>query len=55
MVEMQADEHAMNVGPGLTGKTKLGGQKVAYTAAWLVRTSGDTPKDLLRFEVELEF
>jgi len=55
MVEMQADEHAMNAGPGITGKAKIGGQKIAYTTAWLVRTSGDTPKNLLRFELELKF
>jgi len=55
MVELQADEHAMNVGPGVTGKAKIGGQKIEYTAAWLVRASGDTPKNLLRFELELEF
>jgi len=55
LVEVQADEHAANVGPGVTGKANIGGQKVEYTAAWLIRASGDTPQNLLRFEVELEF
>jgi hypothetical protein len=55
LVELQADQHAMNVGPGLTGKAKIGGQKLEYTAAWLIRALGDTPKNLLRFELELEF
>ena len=55
LLELQADEHAMNAGPGLTGKARIAGQKIEYTLAWLLRTSGDTPKNLLRFELELEF
>ncbi len=55
LLELQADEHAMNAGPGVTGKARIGGQKIEYTAAWLLRTSGDTPKNLLRFDLELEF
>ena len=55
LVELQADEHAMNAGPGFTGKVKIGGRKLAYTTAWLFRTTGDTPQNLVRFELELEF
>jgi hypothetical protein len=55
LVELQADEHAGNAGPGITGKIRIAGQKIGYTTAWLIRTWGDTPKNLLRFELELEF
>lgn len=55
MIELQADEHAANVGPGIRGKAKIFGQKIEYTTAWLIRTTGDTPKNLLRFELEYEF
>ena len=56
LLELQADEHAMNAGPGFTGTIKLGGtQKLNYTTAWLFRATGDTPQNLWRFQLEYEF
>ena len=54
--ELQADGRALNAGPGFTGTIKLGGgQKLNYTTAWLFRTTGETPQNLWRFQLECEF
>lgn len=56
LVEVQADPHAMNVGPGLSGTVKVGPrQKLVYMLAWLFRATGDTPQNLARMQFELEF
>jgi len=56
LIELQADEHALNAGPGFTGTIRLGTkQELSSTMAWLFRATGDTPHNLVRFQLEFEF
>lgn len=55
LVQLHGDRDSTYLGPGLSGKSRIGSQRVEYHLAWLRRVSGDTPRDALRVQLEFEF
>ena len=55
LVQWQQDAEGAYAGPGIAGKTKIGGQRVGYHLTWLRRVRGDAPPNALRLQLEFEF
>lgn len=51
-----AAQQEHKVGPAMFGKLRTAGRDVvAYNAAWLIGTNGNTPRHTLRLQIEYEF
>ena len=54
-IEYYGDESNDYAGPAILGSTKLGSQKLKYQAGWLFGARKDTPDQIVRWVLELEF